>query len=330
MKIRRGRLALWVVAALVVALIAWSFRPQPVPVDLAKASRGPLRVTIDEEGMTRVRERYIVSAPVAGRLRRVELKPGDPVVARRTVLATFLPATPTLLDTRSASRGRSAAQSRPGTREQARVALQRSRDEVAFSQSELARQRKIAKFGGITDERLAAVELEARTKEAQVKAAELALQAAEHELEAARAVLRQVVTRQTGTGRRLLHAALAHRRRVLRVHQESETLVPAGTPLIEVGNPAELEMVADLLSTDAVKVRPGFPVLIDGWGGDSDAARPGSPRRARRIHQDLCARRRGTARQRGDRFRGRRAGAQSSATDTASKSASSSGSGPAC
>lgn len=268
MKIRPGRFILWGAAALIVALVAWSFRPQPVPVDLATVQRGTLRVTIDEEGMTRVRERYVVSAPVAGRLQRVELKSGDPVAARRTMLATFLPATSSLLDTRTRAETDARMKAAQAARDQARVALQRARDEAAFSQSELARQRQVATFGGITDERLAAVELESRTKEAQVKAAELALQGAEHELAAARAVLQQVVNPPAAAaGVLMLRSPIDGF--VLRVHQESEALVPAGTPLIEVGDPAELEVVADLLSTDAVKLQPGFPVLITGWGGDA-------------------------------------------------------------
>jgi HlyD family secretion protein len=267
MKIRPGRFILWSAAALVIGLVAWSFRPQPVPVDLAVVQRGTLRVTIDEEGMTRVRERYVVSAPVAGRLQRVELKPGDAVSARGTVLATFLPATPSLLDTRTRAETGARMKSAQAARDQARVALQRARDEAAFSRSELTRQRQVAKFGGITDERLASVELEARTKEAQVKAAELALQAAEHDLEAARAVLQQVISPAATGGALTLQSPIDGT--VLRVHQESEALVPAGTPLIEVGNPAQLEVVADLLSTDAVQVQPGLPVLITGWGGDA-------------------------------------------------------------
>ncbi len=268
MKIRRGTLGLWIVAALVVGLIAWSFRPQPVPVDLATVSRGTLRVAIDEDGMTRVRERYVVSAPVAGRMRRVELKPGDAVIASRTVLATFLPATPTPLDPRSRAEAEARLKAAQATRERARVGLQRSLDDLAFSRSELARYREIAKFGGTTDERLAAFELEVRTKETQVKAAELALESAQHDVEAASAVLRQFTDQIGAGGASAITLRSPIGGTVLRVHQESESLVPAGTPLIEIGNPDDLEIVVDLLSTDAVKVKSGFQVLIDGWGGD--------------------------------------------------------------
>ncbi len=269
MNIRPGRFILWGAAALFLGFIAWSFRPQPVPVDLMAVQRGTLRVTIDEEGMTRVRERYVVSAPVAGRLQRVELEPGNRVAARDTVLATFLPATPSLLDPRTRAEASARTKAAEAARDQARVALQRARDEAAFSRSELARQRQVAKFGGITDERLAALEQESRTREAQVKAAELAVQVAEHDLEAARAALQQVVNPAAPASGGVLMLRSPIDGTVLRVHRESEALVPAGTPLIEVGNPDELEIVADLLSTDAVKVQPGFPVLITGWGGDA-------------------------------------------------------------
>ena len=269
MKLRPGRFILWGAAVLIVALVAWSLRPQPVPVDLATVERGTLRVTIDEEGITRVRERYVVSAPIAGRLQRVELRPGDRVTARQTVLATFSPATPTLLDTRTRAETDARMKAAQAARDRARVALQRTRDELAFSQSELARQRQVAKFGGITDERMAAVELDARTKAVQVKAAELELQAAEHELEAARAILQQVVSPLAPATGGTLTLRSPIDGIVLRVHKESEEVVPGGTPLLEVGNPEELEVVADLLSTDAVKVQPGFPVLIRGWGGDA-------------------------------------------------------------
>ena len=267
MTIRPGRLILWSAAALIVALIAWSFRPQPVPVDMASVQMGPLRVTIDEEGITRVRDRYVVSAPVAGRLERVELRPGDSVVAGDTVLAAFLPSTPPLLDTRTRAEAAARTKAAQAAREQARVALQRARDDAAFSANELERQKQISEFGGITAERLAASELDTRTKMAQMRGAELALQRSEYELEAARAILRQIAAPSSNaeSGAMLLRPPIDGT--VLRVHQESETPVAAGTPLIEVGNPNQLEIVSDFLSTDAVKVQPGFPVLITGWGG---------------------------------------------------------------
>jgi HlyD family secretion protein len=190
-------------------------------------------------------------------------------VARRTLLVTFLPATPPLLDTRTRAEAEARVKSARAARDQAHVALQRARDDEAFSRSELKRQRQIAAFGGVTEERLAAVEMDARTKEAQVSAAALAIQRADYELEAARAILQRVA----GPLATAANGALALRSPVdgivLRVLQESEAPVAAGAPLIEIGNPNQLEIVIDLLSTDAVKVQPGFRALISGWGGNA-------------------------------------------------------------
>ena len=269
MTIPTGKWLLGVGALLVVALLAWAFRPQPVLVDVAALRKGPLRVTVDEEGVTRVRERYVISAPVAGRMTRMELEPGDHVVARRTVLVTFLPATAPLLDTRTRAEAEARVNSARAARDQTRVALQRARDDEAFSRSELKRQQQVAVFGGVTEERLAAVELDTRTKEAQVSAAALAVQRADFELEAARAVLQRVTSPLAATASGALALRSPVDGIVLRVLQESEAPVAAGAPLIEIGNPNQLEIVADLLSTDAVKVQPGFRVLISGWGGST-------------------------------------------------------------
>lgn len=157
-------------------------------------------------------------------------------------------------------------------RDQARVALQRARDDAAFSRNEMDRYRQIEKFGGITEERLAAAELDVRTKDALVTAAELALQRAEHDLGAARAVLQQVVSGPSAASVGTLALRSPVSGVVLRVLQKSEAPVPAGTPLVEIGNPEQLEIVVDLLSTDAVKVRPGFLAHIEGWGGNAPLA----------------------------------------------------------
>jgi HlyD family secretion protein len=272
LKIRPARLVLWGAAAALLAAIAWAFRPQPVPVDLALVSRGDLRVTVDDEGMTRVRERYVVSAPVAGRLQRVELEPGDRVEGNRTILATFLPMTPTPLDPRMRAETEARLKAVQATRDQSRVAVQRARDELAFARSEFARQQKLVIGGAASQQQLATLEFDVRAKESQLKAAELAVQTADYELAATRAFLQQVsdAPARSGAGTLTLRSPISGV--VLRLLQESETQVPAGTPLIEVGEvgtPDHLEIVSDLLSTDAVKVRAGMPVLIDGWGGET-------------------------------------------------------------
>jgi HlyD family secretion protein len=268
LKIRPGRLVLWGAAAVLIAAIAWAFRPQPVPVDLVPVSRGDLRVTVDDEGMTRVRERYVVSAPVAGRLRRVELEPGDRVEGNRTILATFLPVTPTPLDPRMRAETEARLKALQATRDRTRVTVQRARDELAFARNEFARQQTLVIGGAASQQQLAALEFDVRAKEAQLRAAELAVQAADYDLAATRALLQQVSDTPAGRGAGTLTLRSPISGVVLRLLQESETQVPAGTPLIEVGNPDQLEIVSDVLSTDAVKVRPGMPVLIDGWGGD--------------------------------------------------------------
>jgi HlyD family secretion protein len=268
MAMQRGRLILWISGLAIAGIIAWAFRSPAVPVDLAAIGRGDLRVTIDEEGMTRVRERYVVSAPVAGRLQRIGLKAGDTVDADTTVLATFLPATPTPLDPRVRAETEARLKSARATREQAGVAQQRARDEAGFSRNELKRYREIAKFGGTTDEHLAALDLDVRTRDAQLRAADLAVQAAEHEIEAVAALLRQFAG-PSASHRTSIVLRSPISGVVLRIHQESEALVAAGTPLVEVGNPRQLEIVADLLSTDAVKVKSGFAAMIRAWGGDA-------------------------------------------------------------
>ena len=270
MAIRRGKAMLLISGALVAGALVWAFRPQPIAVDLSQVKRGDLRVTIDEEGMTRVRDRYVVAAPVAGRLQRIALRPGDSVSAGTTVVAAFLPATPAPLDPRTRAETLSRLKAAQAAREQARIALDRARDEAAFNRSELGRYREIAKFGGTTDERMAAVELQARTSDTQLQASEAALQRANHEVEAIGAVLRQFEdTAATRGGQTAMTLRSPVSGVVLRVHQESETPLAAGTPLVEIGNPGRLEVVVDLLSTDAVKVKPGLPALITGWGGDA-------------------------------------------------------------
>jgi HlyD family secretion protein len=258
---------LWFGLGVVILLVVVGLWPTAVPADFATVTRGPLRVTIDEEGETRVRERFVVSAPVSGRVLRIELEPGDPVKRHDTVLASFLPGAPTPLDVRS----RAAAEARV---EAARAALGRARAvragaqaQLTLSQKELARHRELARAEVTSRSELETREVAARTAEEAARAAEFAESAAAHELEMAQAELLPVA-QASGTASQVLRLRSPIDGVVLRRLRQSEAVVPAGEPLVEVGDPRAIEIVSDLLSTNAVKVRPGQPVLIEQWGGE--------------------------------------------------------------
>lgn len=269
MAITPTRVIVWGLGALALVAVVWALRPRPVQADFAVVERGPLRVTIDEEGETRVRDRFVVSAPLAGRVLRIELEPGDPVVANETVLATFQPADPTLLDARSRAEADARVRAAEARLGRARVDRERAAVEVEFARSELSRQRALAANALISREQLESVELQARTGEEAFRSAEFAVRSAEFELEVAQASLLQVRGNPSNTASRsetiILRAPIDGV--VLRRLRESEAIVPAGEPLLEVADPGELEIVSDLLSTDAVKIQPGQTVLIEQWGG---------------------------------------------------------------
>jgi len=269
--VTRKRMLVWggVVLVLLV-LVGIAVAPRPVPVDVVAVDRGTLQVTLDHEGKTRVHDRFAVSAPVAGQVLRIELEPGDPVVAGKTVMATFEPGVPPLLDART----RAEAEARVGAARailgQAQAELGRAQAEQSFAQEQAERTRRLAADGIASKEALDAAEAEARSRAEARKAAESGARAAEHELEAARAALVDGgdATRAPAAPKR---TAITMRAPidgvVLRRLHESKAVVPAGEPLLELADPADLEIVADYLSTDAVRIRPGMPVLIEQWGG---------------------------------------------------------------
>jgi len=264
---RLGRTLFWgTVAVLIVAATWWVLRPQPVVVDLGTVTRGTLRVTLDHEGQTRVRERYTISAPVSGRVLRIGLEPGDAVAAGRTELATLLPVPAPLLDART----RAGAEARVATAaaglEQARAALEQARIAARFAEQERERVIKLFAAEAVSARERDEAENEARARRQAVDVAVAAAAAAEHELDVARAALTA-----TSEGRRADGSPVTLRAPidgvVLRRFRESEAVVGAGEPLVELGDLATLEVVADFLSVDAVRMQPGMPVLIDRWGG---------------------------------------------------------------
>jgi HlyD family secretion protein len=262
MKKRLFRIGLGVLV--ISAVFVWAFRPTPVPADFAVVERGHLQVTEDEEGRTRVRDRYVVSAPVPGRMRRIELEPGDPVVARKTVVAQFEPADPALLDTRTLAELEARVRAAESALGGARADRERIRAELAFAQSEVKRARGLADERVISAREFESIERQLQTHQRALESAEFAVTTAQHQLEVARAGLLQ--TRSGRSTAIPLYSPVDGV--VLRRYQESAAVIPTGQPLIEIGNLEALEIVSDLLSSAAVRVKPDQPVLIEQWGGD--------------------------------------------------------------
>ena len=259
--IRQALVGLVLLAGAVAAVLA--LRPSPVPVDVAAASRGSLVVAVEETGIARVKDRYVVSAPVAGSVSRQLLEPGDEV-REGQVLAEIAPLLSPLLD----ARARSEAQARLGAavsalaQAQAQHGRAKAGDELA--REERARTRSLVAGGARSPQDLDRAEFEARMRSEELASAAFAVKVAAEQVRVARAALGG-----EGASRAQHIDVLAPASgRVLRVLQESAGVVQAGAPLLEVGNPEVLEVVLDLLTTDAVRVHSGTPVTIQGWGGD--------------------------------------------------------------
>jgi HlyD family secretion protein len=264
------RLFFWVpmVLALAVAL-AWLFRPAAVPVDLVKVERGPLMVSVSDEGETRVRDMYVVSAPVPGRMRRVELEAGDTVVADKTVIARIEPSDPASLDVRSAAEARASVDAAAASRTHAAAQVRRAQAELDFAQSELARIRILARSHTVSENDLDSAERRAKTADAALGEARAEQQVRESEYQVARARLMTPASRTRTADCDCVTVFSPVSGDVLRVVNESEGVVQSGTPILEVGDPDKLEVVVDLLSSDAVRVQAGQRAIIEAWGGSA-------------------------------------------------------------
>ena len=245
-------------------LLAVALWPKTVGVELGVVSRGPLMVTVDEEGMTRVRDRFVVSSPVAGRVLRIELEPGD-TVTRGQVVAHVRAETPPLLDERTRAEAQAAIESARAALGRARAEEQRARATLAQLQRELTRIRELAQNRVVSAQELESREAEAKVAEESVNAAVFAVQAATSALQGAQARLAPPTRDAAG---RVVSVTAPADGVVLKRLRESESVVPPGDPLIEIGDPHRLEIVVDLLSTDAVRVRRDARTIIEQWGGE--------------------------------------------------------------
>jgi HlyD family secretion protein len=253
----------------VVGGLVWSFWPQPVPVELTAVTRGPLRVTVDEDGKTRIKERYVVSAPLAGRLQRIELDPGDSVSRGKTLLAVLEPSEPAILDVRTIAQAEAKVKAAEAALARAEPLLERARHEMEFAQSELKRHRALAKTHSVSGTDVEQAEMLHRAREQDYRAARFAQHIAQFELEMARAALLHArPSDEAKSDDRQFPMFSPVDGQVLRLFQESATTVPAGQDLLELGDPTDLEVEVDVLSSDGVKIRPGATAFLEQWGGE--------------------------------------------------------------
>lgn len=260
----------------VIALIQFAW-PRPIAVDLGAAAEGPMEVTVDDEARTRVRHIYTVSAPLAGKVlrisnpegrQRVSLHIGDQVTAGETVVAVLQPMNPGFLDVRSREELQASLAAAEAAVKFAQAEVRRIEVALGFSRSELQRAQALARANVVSAKFLEKAKTDVDANEAALASSKAQLEVRRSERASAAARLMDpssIVSIQDPACCIQVRAPVSGR--VLKIIQESETVVQAGTPLIEIGDPLDLEVVADLLSTDAVGIDVGAPVRIDGWGG---------------------------------------------------------------
>ncbi|WP_071675604.1 efflux RND transporter periplasmic adaptor subunit [Nioella nitratireducens] len=269
---KRSRLPLTIGASVIVAgaLVA-AFWPQPTMVDMGAVTRGPMMVTIDEEGRTRVHDAYIVSTPVAGRLLRVEVEPGDLVTRGETEVAVMEPTNPAALDISTRQQAQAAVSAAEAALQVARADLNAAQAQQDLAHSDLERTRTLAASGTVSTAALDRARQAARAADATVDTANAAIAMRQADLQLAQARLisfdDQGLWGAIGDSEHAIPLMAPANGSILQVMQQSETTLPVGTPIMEIGNiGSDLAVSAALLSTDAVQVSPGDPVIIDNWG----------------------------------------------------------------
>lgn len=258
------------------ALIGFAAWPTPLTVETAPVTRGSLVVTVDEAGRARVRDRYVVGAPLAGELARIELHPGD-AIATGAALARIVPASSPLLDARSHDEATARVGSASAALASAQAGVVRAELASKHADEELDKARKLATAGAAPGDTVERAELEARLRASELVSARFSAQVAAFEVKLANAVLARGdaggARGKGGEARDRFEITAPIGGRVLRVLQESAGVVGPGTPLVEIGDPTRLEIVVDVLSADAARVHEGARATLEAWGGAPLAAK---------------------------------------------------------
>ncbi len=263
----RRQIILYGLAVVIVLVIAYGFMPKPIAVETSEALRGYMRVAIEEEGKTRVINRFIVSAPVAGFALRIGLDIGDSV-SRGERIIELEPLRSNVLDPRSRAEAKTRVAAAEASLLAAKENSRAAKASADFAKKEVERVRQLFKDSLVTREKLDMAEADMHRTDAALHSSEFAVEVARHEKEAALTVLRYSAAQgpHSFTEKVVITAPVSGR--VLKIHHESEGVVRESEALIEIGDPRALEVQVDVLSADAVRLRPGMPVLFERWGGD--------------------------------------------------------------
>lgn len=257
------------IALAVLGMFAYALMPQPVLVDTAVIGKGPLTVTVDEEGETRIREIYVVSAPIDGKVLRSPREIGDEVEKDKTLLAIIEPGDPSFLDVRARRELEASVAAAAAAVRRTQTEIIRAESELKFAQSDLKRAESLAERGTVSQRTLekARLDVDVRKSALEEAHANLELRKQEHESAKARLIGPEHTAQKAQDGSCCVEVRAPVSGRVLEIDRESEQVVKAGEPLLRIGDEKDLEIVVDLLSTDAVKVREGADAVIEGWGG---------------------------------------------------------------
>jgi HlyD family secretion protein len=262
----RRRITWLAVLLLIVAALAYGFRPQPRPVDTASVTRAPMQVAIEEEGKTRVIDRYIITAPVAGTTCRVDLDVGDSV-EKDQMLVNIKPLQSQALDPRARAEAEAKVAAAEAALRAAEQNVDSARADADLADKELKRLEPLAGKGHISQDRLDQAGAQKRSAAAALRSAEFAVDVARHELDAARTALRYTGN-QSSNPEDMVKVLAPVSGRILKLQHECEGVVTRGEPLLEIGDIRSLEIETDVLSADAVKIKPDMPILYERWGGE--------------------------------------------------------------
>ncbi len=266
---RSNKIFLAILIVAVAGVIVYAALPRPVPIEVAPVVRGHMKVTVDEEGKTRVRDRYTISAPLSGHLLRPRLDPGDRVEAGKTRLFSMEPSVPDFLDVRREMELEARVRGARAMRDRAVSTLEKARVDHEYALSALERLRKVHGHRAVSRQELEDAEARERMAFRELEGAQMGVRVARFELEQARASLHFVEAHSLDRDpSRRFEVFSPVSGSVLRVFRESEAVVGAGESLLEVGDLSELEVEVEVLSADAVRIRPGAKVILERWGGD--------------------------------------------------------------